>query len=197
MTRTKLLIACAVAVLMPSLANFAYAQTDSAKERFTFVAANGSKAGPSGEGRLELVVTRWSSDAERDRVRSVVTEGPDKLLNAFHDSYMTGWIHWPGNLDYTLRYARRTLRPDGGEDLVLVTDAPIWLGWEPALSTRGTEAPFTVIQLRLNKEGTGEGKVYLGTKIRSDKDAGIVLEDDASQPTLLTDIRRERSATAN
>jgi hypothetical protein len=196
MTRSKLFIAGAVAVLMPALAILAHAQTNDVKERFTFMAANGGKAGPSGEGRLELVITRWSSDAERDRMLSVVSEeGPDKLLDALHDAYMTGWIHWPGNLDYTLRYARRTPRPDGGEDVVLVTDSRTWIGWDSALGKGWTDSPFTVIHLRLDQAGAGEGKVSMGTKIRGDKEAGIVLDDYANQPTLLTDVRRERNSS--
>ena len=194
MKRTKLLMTCAVTLFIPLLANITHAQTETAKERFTFTAPNGSKAGPNGEARLELVITRWSSDAERDRVRSVVTEeGPDKVNNALGDA--AGWIHWPGNLDYTLRYARRTPRPDGGEDIVLVTDSRTWIGWDPTHFTGWTESPFTVIHLRLNNEGAGEGKLSPGNKIRSDKDAGIVLEDYASQPTFLTDVRRERKTS--
>jgi hypothetical protein len=196
MTRTKWLGACGVALLIPSLAILAHAQTDQVKDRFTFVAANASKGGPSAEGRLEIVVNRWSSDVERDRVLSVVTEeGPAKLFNALRDANMTGWINWPGHLHYTLRYARRTPRPNGGDDVVLVADSRAWVWWDPALSTGSTDAPYTVIHLRLNKEGAGDGNVSFGTKIRGDKAAGIVLEGDATQPTLLTEVRRERSAS--
>ena len=194
MKRTKLFMTCSVILLIPLVAVLTHAQTETVKERFTFTALNGSKAGPSGEGRLELVITRWSSDAERDRLRASVTdEGPDKVNNALGEA--AGWIHWPGNLDYTLRYARRTPRPDGGEDVVLVTDSRTWIGWDSAHSSGWTDSPFTVIQLRLNKEGTGEGKLSPGNKIRSDKEAGIVLEDYASQPTFLTDVRRERKTS--
>jgi len=196
MTRTKWLITCGVALLLPSLVTAIHAETDTVKDRFTFVAANGSKAGPSGAGRLELAVTRWSTDAERDRVHSVVTkEGPDQLRNALADAYAAGWIHWPGQLDYTLRYARRTPRPDGGEDVVLVTDSRTWIGWDPSHATNWTDAPFTVIQLRLNKDGAGEGRLSPANKIRADKDLGIVLEDYPNQPTLLTDVQRDRNTS--
>jgi hypothetical protein len=180
-------------MLISLLVAVTLAQTDTVTDRFTFTAADGSKSGPGAQGRLELAVTRWSSDAERDRVRSVVTEdGPDKVLDALRDAYAAGWIHWPGNLDYTLRYARRTPRPDGGEDVVLVIDSRTWIGWHPAHSAGWTDAPFSVLQLRLDKAGTGEGKLALGNKIRGDKEAGIVLDDYAGQPTFLNDVRRER-----
>jgi len=195
MTRNKLLMTCSVAVVTAALAIVARAQTDNMKDRFTFAAANGSKAGPRGEGRLELVVTRWSSDAECDRVLSAVTEGgPDKLRDALGDSYVAGWIHWPGNLDYTVRYARRMPRAEGGEDVVLVTDSRTWIGWNSPDFTGWTDSPFTVIHLRLNRDGAGEGKLSLGNKIRGDKEAGVVLENYATEPTFLTEVRREKNA---
>ena len=196
MTRNKWLRTTGVSLLLPLLATVGHAQTDTAKDRFTFVAANGSKAGPSGADRLELVVERWSSDAERDRVHSVVTaEGPDHLRNALSDAYAAGWIHWPGHLDYTLRYARRSPRPDGGEDVVVVTDSRTWIGWDSNQTAGWTDAPFTVIHLRLNKDGAGEGKLSPGNNIRSDKEIGIVLDDYASQATFLTEVQRERHSS--
>ena len=187
----------AVGSTTPLPSTITHAEADTVHERFTFTAANGSLAGPSGAGRLELVVTRWSSDAERDRVHAVVTEeGPDQLRNALGDAYAAGWLHWPGHLDYTLRYARRAPRPDGGEDIVLVTDSRTWIGWDTRHSMGWTDGPVTVIHLRLNKDGAGEGRLSLSaTKIRGDKDAGVVLDDYASQPIFLTEIQRDRSSS--
>src|SRR5437773_3282437 len=137
------------------------AQTNHVEQRFTFKAANASKAGPSGEGRLELVITQWSTDAERDRILSALREGPNKLADAIRAGYAVGYMHWPGGLDYTLRYAYRVPNPDGGEDVVLGTDRPISLWWDSGSATRSSQS--TMIQLRLNRDGRGEGK--LGTNV--------------------------------
>ena len=196
MTRSKLLVGSGVALVIASLAPLVQAQNDTMKDRFTFASTNRSEGGSGEKERLEIVVNRWSTDAERNHLLSVVTqEGPANVLNALRDAYMTGWLHWPGHLEYTLRYARRTPRPEGGEDVVLVADSRVWIWWDTALATDSTPSPFTVVHLRLNREGTGAGKISFGTKIRADKSAGIMLEDDASQPTLLTDVRRERGAS--
>src|SRR5437867_1761590 len=149
-----------VAVL--TLTTVVLAQTDHVEQRYTFQAANGSKAGPSGEGRLELVITQWSTDAERDRLLSALREGPNKLADAIRAGYAVGYMHWPGGLDYTLRYAYRVPRSDGGEDVILGTDQPIRLWWDTESGTP-LSSQSTVIQLRLNKDGRGEGK--LGTKV--------------------------------
>jgi hypothetical protein len=185
------------------LAPFLQAQTNTVNDRFTFVPANAgkvstdaSKAAGTGEPRFSIVITRWSTDTERDRVFSVVTEeGASSLRNALWSASSTGWITWPGNDQYTVRYARRAARADGGEDVVLVTDFPLWIWWDPGLKDSGFSR-FSVIHLRLNRGGTGQGTVSLGAaSIRGDKNAGVLLADDAALPTVFTDVRHERQAS--
>ena len=188
-------LARAAAVL--AFGTVALAQTSTVKERFTFAALNGSKAGPAGGNRLELVVNRWSSDAERDRVYSAIADNvQDKLADALAALPEAGYIHWPSNLEYIVRYANRIPRPDGGEDVVLGADAPLSLWWDPSISTPSTSPRFTVIQLRLSKDGRGEGKLSLATKVTASKETKtFALEDYARQPAILTDVQRERTSS--
>ena len=52
-------------------------------ERLSFVAANAANAGPSGEGRMQIVINQWSPDAERDRLLTLLkTEGSDKVAQS-------------------------------------------------------------------------------------------------------------------
>ena len=187
-------LACAAAVL--AFGTVALAQQNAVKERFTFAALNGSKAGPSGSNRLELVVHRWSNDAERDRMSSVLAEAQDKFADALAAMPEAGYLHWPGNLEYIVRYANRIPRPDGGEDVVLAADSPLSLWWDPSISTPSTSPRFTVIQLRLNKDGRGEGKLSLATKVSADKQTKtFALENYAGQPAILTDVQHERTSS--
>src|SRR5438552_15272751 len=181
-----------VAVL--TLTTIVLAQTNQVEQRYTFKAANGSKSGPSGEGRLELVITRWSTDAERARLLSALREGPNKLADAIRAGYAVGYMHSPGGLDYTLRYAYRVPNPDGGEDVVLGTDQPIRLWWDSGSATPSS-SQATVIQLRLNRDGRGEGK--LGTNVTNHHKAKtFVIENFDALPATLVDVQRERSSTA-
>jgi hypothetical protein len=187
--------AWAAAVL--AFGTVALAQTSTVQERFTFTALNGSKAGPSGGNRLELVVHRWSDNAERERVYSVLADsGQDKVADAVAALPEAGYIHWPGNLEYIVRYANRIPRSDGGEDVVLAADAPMSLWWDPAISTSSASPRFTVIQLRLGKDGRGEGKLSLATKVTANNETKtFALEDYAKQPAILTDVQRERTSS--
>lgn len=183
----------AIAVLTAAvfaLGMVAVAQTNGVSERFTFMVANASKVGPAGADRLELVVNRWADEAERDRVLSILRDnGADKLGEAVCAASDAGYLHWPGYLDYIVRYAQRIPRPDGGEDVVLARDRPIWLWWESASATPAQCQSTTVIQLRLNKDGRGEGKVSLATKVNVNNEAKtFTLEDYAKQPVVMTDV---------
>jgi hypothetical protein len=182
----------AVPAAVIALATVVVSANDEAGDRFTFTPAKATESGSSDKGPWEIVVTRWSSDADRAAaVEAAADNAPDRLHNAIARGPAAGYIRWPGYLQYTLRYAHRIQRPDGGEDIVLATDQPVWTWWDPAHSPASTKVPFTVIQLRLDKQGGGEGRLSMASRIGSDKTAkGIVLEEFAAQPALLNSVRR-------
>jgi hypothetical protein len=186
---------CAAAVL--AFGTAAVAQNAGTADHFTFVPANASKAGPSAEGRLQIVINQWSPTSERDRLLSAFKEGgSDKLAESFRSGPAAGYLYWPGNLEYTLRFAYRVTRPDGGEDVILATDYPVDVWWDNALGAPPTSFDKgTLIQLHLNKDGRGEGKISVGTKVSASKEA-FALEDYAKQPVVLTDVQRDRRATS-
>ena len=106
----------------------------------------------------------------------------------------TGYLASPGNRRWELRFARRVSLPDGGERVVIATDRPIGFA-EAANLPRSIDYPFTFIELRLNRDGEGEGKMSLATKVIPDKEANIVtLENYGIQPVMLKLVRREKSS---
>jgi hypothetical protein len=143
---------------------------------------------------IQMVVERWSRDAERERLlASLVEGGPTALLDMLRDAPPVGYLRTPATARWDIRYASSTPLPDGGERVVLATDRPLTF-WEQSNQTRTVDYPFTVIELRLDAQGEGEGKLSLATKIVADRQSGsIVLEDYALQPTLLHSVKREKS----
>jgi len=170
----------------------AHAQTMGTPERFLANAVNMDRGAA---GTIEIVVNRWSTDADRDRLMSVMLEkGPDKLLDVLQDMPRVGYFRAPGNVGIDIHFARRVPQPDGGERVVLVTDRRIGF-WEATNRPRSIDYPFTVIELRMNDEGEGEGKMSLATRIIADKENNIVtLENYGTQPVLLNNVRRERAS---
>jgi hypothetical protein len=169
-----------------------HAQTNGTPERFVANAVNMNRGA---SGTVEIVVERWSSDKDRDKLMSVLLEkGPDKLLDVLQDMPRMGYFRAPGNLGIDIHFARRVPQAEGGERVVLVTDRRIGF-WEASNQPRSIDYPFTVIELRLNRDGEGEGKMSLATKIIPDKENNIVtLENYDIQPVMLTNVKRERAS---
>jgi hypothetical protein len=168
------------------------AQTNSAPERFTAFAVNMGSPGRAGAGTVEITINRWSTEAEHDRLLSVLTErGPEKLLDALRDNPKVGYIRTPNSIGYDLHYARRFPGEDGGERVVIATDRYIRFR-EAVNRPRSIDYPFTVIELHIKPDGEGEGKMSLATKIIADKENGsIVLENYSTQPVMLTEVKKE------
>ena len=164
-------------------------------DRFTFTRppAPESVVDPK-SGRLNIDIVQWSTPADRDRLVAAITQdGPEKLLDAFRDVGRIGTLYWPGGLEYTVRYALRSPRPDGGTEVTLVIDRPAWLWWNA--SAPSTPYQFSVVQIRFGKNGTGEGRLSLGVPVAADKTLGVALADYDKAPALLTDVRAAQLGT--
>lgn len=169
-------------------------QTNGTPERFTAFAVNMGSPGRAAAGTVEIAVDRWSSEAERTRlVDALFEKGPDKLLDTLTDLPRAGFIRTPNSLGYDIHFANRVPLAEGGERIVLATDRYITF-WEAANRPRSVDYPFTVIELHIGRDGTGEGKMSIATKITADKkDKTIVLENYTTQPVLLREVKRQAS----
>jgi len=184
--------AAVAALAITTLSLVAFAQTSGQPERFTAMAVNMDRGAA---GTVEIVVNRWSTDAERDRLLSTLMDkGPEKLLDVLQDMPRVGYFRTPDSIGWDLHYARRAPMPDGGERVVLATDRRIGF-WEASNRPRSIDYPFTVIELHINADGEGEGTMSLATKITADKENKmIVLENYGTTPVMLKSVRRERAS---
>jgi hypothetical protein len=187
--------AASAAAFALATALHASAQTKGHPERYLAMAVNMSNVGRSGAATVEIAVNRWSTDAERDKLLTTLLEqGPEKLLKVLQDLPRVGYFRTPNSVGYDLHFARKTPLPDGGERVVLATDRRIGF-WEASNRPRSIDYPFTVIELHLNGDGEGEGKMSIATKITGDKENGIItLENYGTQPVLLQSVKREKAS---
>jgi len=96
---------------------------------------------------------------------------------------------------YSVRSATRLPQPDGGERILLITDRRLgaWNDlWKPVGEVTATDYQFSVIELRVNSKGEGEGKLSLAGKVAVDAAAKtIALENYAALPVVLKNVRRK------
>lgn len=183
--------ALASIVLSLNLAEAPATQSSAPPERFNaFAVSLGGDTVGSGAGPVEITVKRWSSEAERRRlVETLKTKGADTLLDVLRDAPEAGYIRTPDSVGYPLRYAHQTPGKDGGRSVVIATDRPISF-WEQVNRPRTMDYPFTVIQMQIRGDGTGEGRMSLATRIIAYANV-IELENYDTQPVMLKQVRAE------
>jgi hypothetical protein len=190
--RSKLLWPVIVAALVTVLSLVATAQSNAQPEEFTAFAVNlASDIPAAATATVDINITRWSAESERNTLAQTLREkGPDALLRALQKVRPVGRIKTPDSLGYDLRYAHQEPVEEGGRRIVIATDRPIGF-WEARNRPRSIDYPFTVIEMHLDNNGVGEGRLSLATKITAGANV-IVLENYSSQPVLLTQVKSKQ-----
>jgi hypothetical protein len=174
-----------------AVAMLAWAAPADAQERFTAQAVNLSNVGGSGAvGMVDIIIDRYSTEEERNRFLAALTErGNDGLLEAFQNAPSIGRVGPTGRLGFDIRYAVEMPGEDGGRQIVIASDRRMSF-LEASNRPRTVDYPFTVVQLKLDNSGKGEGKASVLTRIEADKrNNAIVLENFASRPVDLMGVR--------
>lgn len=168
------------------------AQTTGDKLHISALAVNMSNIGRVGANTVLMDINRWSTEAERTALMDTfLQKGPDKLLSALQKQPSVGFIRLPTSVGYDLRYAHEVPEPEGGRRILVATDRRIGF-WEARNQPRSIDYPFTLIEIRVDKDGNGEGKLSVATKITYDKDKQtVVLENYASEPVRLQSVKVE------
>jgi len=168
----------------------AFAQKE--RERFVAFAVDfGSLGGAPGSGTVEVIVERWSTDEERRTLVSAFREkGPEGLRAALQKTKSVGRITTPGHRGYDLHYAHQVPLHDGARRILVGTERPMSFA-EESRGTVSSDYPFTIVEMRLNAKGEGEGRLSLATRIAGDADR-VELENYDMAPIRLTKIRAHR-----
>jgi hypothetical protein len=158
--------------------------------RLRAFAVNMSGVGGGRAGTIDIVIERWSTDEEREKLRDVLVEkGSDKLLDALKDiKPRTGYVRTSQSLGWDTYYARETPFGDGGRRIIVATDRPMSFR-ERANNPRSADYEFTLVEIRLDKNGKGQGKYAVAAKITYDKDTRTVeIENYGTEPVRLTEV---------
>lgn len=124
---------------------------------------------------------------------------PEESLGAALQRTATvGYLWSSETAGYALRYAGKLKAPDGTERVILITDRRLGKRsgqWTP-LSGTPSAGDFSVIELRMNAKGEGEGRVSLVGKLAAESAMKIpVPESYDALPVVLKNLKLRAGAS--
>lgn len=157
-------------------------------ETFTCFAANMQRGSA---GVIDINIYRWSTDQEREMLLTTLQEkGRDALVDALMSIRpRVGYMRTPNSIGYDLFYARNNAQPDGSRRIVVATNRRVAFN-EARNNTRSMQYQLTAIEIHLDKDGKGEGKMQPAAKISWDAKAKkIELENYNALPIDLVNVK--------
>jgi hypothetical protein len=155
---------------------------------------------PGAGETLRIDVLEWSSVADREKLLAALKDkGDSGVADVLEAAHTVGFIWTGASLGYSVRYAHHVPLPDGGERIILATNVRLGRSnpWKAAGQTGANDYAFTVIELRVNRGGAGEGKMSLASKITGDNEGKTVeLAGYESAPVLLKTVKRDPGGDA-
>ena len=150
-----------------------------------------SGVGRANAGTIDITIERWTTDEEQMKLKDVLVEkgGGDALRSALEKiKPRAGFINAPGTLGWDLHYARETALQDGARRITVATDRPMSF-WEASNNPRSADYEFLLLEIRLDKEGKGQGKLAAAAKIDyNDVSRTIEIENYGTEPVRLTKV---------
>jgi hypothetical protein len=163
-----------------------------AAERFTATAVTVAKAGLKPHAvNVEISIDRWSTDAERDRlIDTLKIKGSNRLLALIRSLPSIGLISTTTSKGTSLRFAHSKPTADGGRQIILATERPTSLTDQRTRVFRTADHPFSLVDIRIDSNGNGEGKLAYAAQLTLNRKTGAIeIEDYATEPVRLTNVR--------
>lgn len=167
---------------------------------------------------IELV--RWSTDAERAPLLAALLAPPPppaapaapaagrggrggrgvapplgplaRLTGAVKKAETLGYVWGDGVTGYSIKYAWHATATDGRERIVLIVDRRLAVPMPDRGAALGpaTEADFTLIEMRIDGKGRGEGKTSLAANVVVDAAAQTLALDGYTAASALLKVTR-------
>jgi hypothetical protein len=190
MSRPKRILSlAALATLVVAAALPIAAQDAPARWRGRIAALGGPVSGQT--DFLTLQADQWTSDATIEQLATTLMEkGQDALLKELAALPSVGWIVIGDGLRYEMRTMRSLDLPDGTRIIRSVTDRPIQFG-ELARSTRSRQYAFGMVELYLNEEGKGEGRVIPAAQIEFEN-GQVEITSFGNQPFVVVKVAPQK-----
>jgi hypothetical protein len=188
--RTALSLALGAALVVPIAASSALAKEPELLRLRAFSVDLNNRAQTN---TIDIVIERWSTPEETASFKATLVErGEDKLLSTLQKTKpRCGFVRTSTSLGWDIFFARETPLPDGGRKIVLASDRPVTM-WEARNQGRSMDYQFSLAEIRLPKEGKGQGKAIPYAQLTFNKDTNTLeIENYQREPVRLNEITVE------
>ena len=176
---TILMITCAAICCLPLAAQ--------GPETFTGRAVDMSGAGMTSTAHFTLHIEEYATDAEIAQHAAVLAEEGSRGLEKVLWKLDRGWVRIGTSLGHVVGVAR-SIDTDGGRIIRAVTDRPIQL-FEVRRGLRSVDYPFGFIELELDADGKGEGRLIAAAKLKFTQDGTLEIEQLGTRPFRLMKVK--------
>ena len=202
MTTTALAVLLAVTSSGAVPAEQAAASAPGGPVRINGWALNMSNIATGANQMIQIDIDGWSNQEQRAHlIQTFMEKKQDGLVRELEKQPDLGRFNFPGymgpdpnnvmRLGTDIRYAMDHPGQDGGRRIVIIT--PRVIGFAEARNQpRTVDYPFTLFEMRFDKNGQGEGRMAYATQISFDKKKNTVeLENYSSEPVRLNQLKLE------
>ena len=202
MTTTALAVLLAVTSSGAVPAEQAAASAPGGPVRINGWALNMSNIATGANQMIQIDIDGWSNQEQRAHlIQTFMEKKQDGLVRELEKQPDLGRFNFPGymgpdpnnvmRLGTDIRYAMDHPGEDGGRRIVIIT--PRVIGFAEARNQpRTVDYPFTLFEMRFDKNGQGEGRMAYATQITFDKKKNTVeLENYSSEPVRLNQLKLE------
>jgi hypothetical protein len=160
--------------------------------RFVAASAEMIRPGRPASALVDIMVTSWTS-AQNHRLlmRTLLERGPNAFADLLCNFSPHGSFGVFASPDVTIRYAWQAVDRDKSTRIYLAADAPIFLTPRLWVDRVPPSEPLTFVELRLDQDGKGEGKLANVRQLSADEGRDVIeLRDYSQLPVRLMRVER-------
>jgi len=198
------LVAAAVCLPLALHADATKGNRRTFEDQLVATAVSAPDAGSVIGGRIDIVIERWSTDAEREALqRELRDTDPSAVLLGLGKVFRrAGVVQMPGAQGLgarardrrvrNVKFAQEIVTPTGRQ-VIVVTDQHLGFG-ELGRYFESSQPEFTLLDIRIGPDGKGVGKLAPAAKVTFNaRTHALEVADYASQPVRLTGVRSEKN----
>ncbi len=154
----------------------------------SIIDAGGALPGAN-SARFTLHIDEYTTDDEaRELLQILADEGPNGLEKAMR-KLEKGWVRIGPSLGYPVSVTR-TFDTESGRIIRVATDRPVQM-FEVWHGLRSQDHPFGVLELQLDANGKGEGRLIAAAEVGFGKEGSLEIESLGTQPFRLLQVKKQ------